>query len=158
MTPAIIEVTPSCSGPNPFPVEVGVALADGRCHCYLIRPEPGWLADSPRPTPIHGLSDELLLQCGTPIQEVAVQLNRLLRGQGVYSQDWGLATTLISRLYYDARAVQLFLIDSLHQILTPALADEWERMQARVRDELALTRHRASSEALSIQKTLSRSA
>lgn len=156
MTPAIIDVTPSGAGPAPFPVEIGVALADGRCHCFLIRPEEHWLRDSPQASPLYGLEQSLLLSHGTPIQEVAIHLNELLRGQSVYCQEWGQATTLISRLFYDARAIQMFMIESLHHILDPVMADEWERLQYKIREEMTMTRHRASSEALMAQKVYNR--
>ena len=87
--PVIIDLEASGFGRGSYPIEVGVALEDGRTRCFLIHPTPEWTHWDKEAEAMHGISRELLLSHGQPVRQVAEQLNELLLYKIVYSDAWG---------------------------------------------------------------------
>ena len=156
MVPVIIDVEASGFGVGSYPIEIGVVLSDRTTHCYLIKPEPVWVHWDVKAESLHGISRELLMEKGQPIREVAECLNRILRGQTVYSDAWSYDSSWIGKLYDEAELMQGFKVETLRRILTDQQLSAWEPTRARVEEELALQRHRASSDAMLIQTVFER--
>ncbi|MBV1872414.1 MAG: hypothetical protein KUG83_07685 [Gammaproteobacteria bacterium] len=154
--PVIIDVEASGFGRGSYPIEIGVALNDHTTHCYLIKPEPEWTHWDKKAESLHGISKELLEDKGRSVGEVAECLNEILVGQLVYSDAWGFDSSWIGKLYDAAELIQGFRVETLRKILTESQLDTWDATKESVREELALQRHRASSDALLIQTIFER--
>jgi len=77
--PAIIDLEASGFGRGSYPIEVGVALADGSVFSELIRPPEHWVHWSEDAEAIHGITRPQLMEHGKTPREVAMQLNDLLK-------------------------------------------------------------------------------
>lgn len=78
-----------------YPIEIAWARTGGECRAYLIKPTDKLVAHTnwdPVSQSIHGLSRELLEQCGMPIDEVVSNLNKDLADETILSDapshDW----------------------------------------------------------------------
>lgn len=151
--PSFIDVEASGLGRGSYPIEVGVCLPDGACHCWLIRPAPQWRTWDPSAERIHGLSQALLARHGRPIRTVAAKLNEVLAGQVVYSDAWGNDMPWVAALFEEAGVIQRFRIEALRSIVPEAQLERWNPVRKRIETELSLERHRASSDALALQQT-----
>lgn len=154
--PSIIDVEASGFGPHSYPIEIGVALANGKRHAVLVRPAPWWTHWDPEAEKIHRVTRTLLKQRGRPVADVASALNRWLDGQTVYSDGWVVDKPWIDHLFYAAKSTRLFSVSPLEMILTETQMRHWHDTQTRVIRELNLDRHRASTDALIIQETYCR--
>ena len=151
---AILDIEASGFGRGSYPIEIGVAAADGRLFCGLVRPEPDWLHWDVAAEGLHGITRELLQRHGHPAAWMAAQLNELLGGQTVYCDGWGQDYPWLSRLF-DAAGVQpAFRLDDLRGLLSESDAQRWRGVTDAVRARQQLTRHRASSDARVLQLAL----
>jgi hypothetical protein len=153
MRPNIIDIEASGFGFESYPIEIGVVLSNGQKYCSLIKPEKNWSYWDQDAELVHGLSLELLYLHGKPVQTVAWDLNQFLRNQTVYSDGWVLDKPWLTRLFYQAGIAPVFFISSLEYILKEPQMAIWTVTQKQVINDLALQRHRASTDALIIQET-----
>jgi hypothetical protein len=153
MTPIIIDVEASGFGQGSYPVEVGLALADGSRHCYLITPARQWRNWDAEAEKIHGISREMLLTHGRPIQDVAWRLNELLNRKTVYSDAWSFDMSWVGKLYDAANMRQTFRVADIAELLDEDQQARWSETKSAVAAELALHRHRASGDARILQET-----
>ncbi|PPD18724.1 MAG: hypothetical protein CTY18_05740 [Methylomonas sp.] len=151
--PNIIDFEASGFGFDSYPIEVGVVLNDGRKYCALIKPAEDWQYWDPNAESIHGLSLEVLWSYGKPINLVARELNVFLENKTVYSDGWVVDKPWLSRLFCQSGLTPSFFLSSLEYILKEPQMEIWTQTQHQIMSELALTRHRASSDALVIQET-----
>jgi len=156
--PTIIDLEASGFGTNSYPIEIGVALADGRTVCYLICPQADWDHWDPSCEELHGLTRDQLLQFGRPAVEVANNLNQLLGTQTVYSDAWGYDLAWLSLLFECAGVRQYFKLDALQSLFNERQYAMWNQTLEDVFAEYAFSRHRASNDALAIQMAFERSA
>jgi len=154
--PAIIDVEASGLGPESYPIEIGVVLSSGEGYCSLILPALNWKYWDPVAEKIHGISREELLAHGKSVSEVALDLNRLLRGQTVYSDGWVVDQPWITRLFFEASISREFFFSPLESILSEEQMAVWHEIKKDVIEEGKLKRHRASADAWIIQETYSR--
>lgn len=154
--PIVIDVEASGFGRGSYPIEVGVALADGRTACFLVRPESDWTHWDPAAARLHGISRELLARKGRPVAEVAAALNDLLGDAVVYSDAWGMDSSWIALLFDRAGMRQRFRLETLAGLLDEAQCAVWADARRAVCADMQLTRHRASADALLIQRTVLR--
>lgn len=152
--PVIIDLEASGFGRGSYPIEVGVALEDGRTHCFLIRPAPGWTHWDVEAEAMHGISRELLIGHGRPVKEVAEQLNELLLYKMVYSDAWGHDQSWLALLFETAGLPRRFRVESLRCLLAETHLDYWQTEKAAALHSLKNARHRASNDALVLQRTL----
>jgi hypothetical protein len=155
--PAVIDVEASGFGAGSYPIEVGMVLANGRSHCYLIRPAPTWTHWDPEAEAVHGIRRDILESRGAAVAEVARTLNQILRGQTVYSDAWGHDRSWLARLFEEAEVSQHFRLESLRSLLTDSQLERWQGTRERVIREVGQMRHRASVDALIVQQTFLRS-
>ena len=156
LRPAIIDFEASGFGIESYPIEVGVALSSGQKYCTLIKPACNWSYWDQKAEHVHGLSVEDLRAHGKPIHLVARELNAFLMDSTVYSDGWVVDKSWLSKLYYQCAMSPSFFLSPLEIILKEAQMDIWTQTKLQVIADLALTRHRASSDALIIQETFVR--
>lgn len=153
VVPAVIDLEASGFGGNSYPIEVGFALPDGRLECTLIRPEPEWTHWDESAYSVHGISRELLLAFGKPVDQVALWLNKQLKGMTVYSDAWGHDYAWLAVLFDAANMAPSFKLDHLASIMPECEAARWNELHQEIELELGLKRHRASNDALMLQRT-----
>jgi hypothetical protein len=153
MVPTIIDIEASAFGAGSYPIEVGIALPDGATRCFLIRPEPEWTRWDPASEAAHGICRELLEQRGLPVTAIAGSLNHILGRDTVYSDAWGFDSSWLGLLFHHADIMPSFRIEALPALLSEEQTRIWHPVKQEVLEEMALERHRASSDALIIQKT-----
>ena len=152
--PVVIDLEASGFGRGSYPIEVGVALKDGSTRCFLIRPAPGWTHWDPEAEAMHGISRDLLMSHGRSVHEVAEQLNELLLYKMVYSDAWGHDQSWLALLFDAAGLPRRFRVESLRCLLEESHLDYWESEKATALHGLQNVRHRASNDALVLQRTL----
>lgn len=156
LVPAVLDFEASGLGAGSYPIEVGYVLADGSSFCSLIRPEPDWVSWSDDAEQLHGISRSLLFQSGRPVLEIARMLNEQLASLTLYSDAWGNDFTWLSLMFESAGLVPRFRLQPLHALLSEQQQRFWNAARTEVSSELALARHRASSDALILQQTFLR--
>jgi hypothetical protein len=159
--PAFIDVEASGLGGRSYPIEVGLITPEGSMYCSLIAPDPHWVGDGDAAWDeaaerVHGITRAILKIHGKPLLEVARDLNRIARGLTLFSDAWGNDYPWLSRLFDAADMPMRFQLESLRTLLDEAEAARWAAAKAEVIAELKLTRHRASSDARILQRTLVR--
>lgn len=154
--PNVIDIEASGFGFDSYPIEVGVVLANGQKYCALIKPASDWSYWDVQAEQVHGLSRETLISSGKPISLVASELNDFLAGKTVYSDGWVVDKPWLSRLFYQCGVQPGFYLSALEMILKEAQMDIWSQTKRQVIQDLALMRHRASTDALIIQETYAR--
>ncbi|MFG6412977.1 hypothetical protein ACG02S_03585 [Roseateles sp. DC23W] len=152
--PAILDIEASGFGRGSYPIEVGLAGADGALFCGLICPEPDWLHWDSTAEGLHGISRELLQRHGHAASWMAEQLNTRLRGQTVYCDGWAQDYPWLARLYDAVGRQPSFRLDDLRRLLSEDEAKRWRAVTEAVRERQQLTRHRASSDARVLQLAL----
>ena len=148
--PPFIDVEASGLGRGSYPVEVGIVLADGTRHCWLIRPAATWTHWDSSAERIHGIPRSRLNSLGRPAREVAGALNERLAGQTAYSDAWGNDMPWLAKLFDEAEMVQHFRLESVRALLDDAQAAAWHATKDRLLRQLPCVRHRASSDAMMI--------
>jgi len=152
--PVVIDLEASGFGRGSYPIEVGVALEDGSTRCFLIRPAPGWTHWDPEAEAMHGITRDLLMSHGRSANEVAEQLNELLLYKMVYSDAWGHDQSWLALLFDTAGLPRRFRVESLRCLLQEDHLDYWHTEKAAALRGLKNVRHRASNDALVLQRTL----
>jgi hypothetical protein len=154
--PAVLDIEASGFGRRSYPIEVGCILPDGQTFCTLIRPEPDWVHWDPEAEKLHHISRELAETVGRSALDVAQLLNTHLRGQTVYSDGWANDFTWIGALFEAVDMSPYFKLENLRSLLNEDEAARWHAVKAQVAQELGEQRHRASSDARVLQRTLQR--
>jgi hypothetical protein len=156
LRPNIIDIEASGFGVDSYPIEVGIVLSTGEKYCALIKPADDWLYWDKQAELVHGLSLEALRLNGKPINTVTRELNTFLGNKTVYSDGWVVDKPWLSRLFYRSGLTPSFFVSSLEYILKESQMEIWTETHRQVMADLALDRHRASTDALVIQETYAR--
>jgi hypothetical protein len=151
--PIVIDVEASGFGRGSYPIEVGVVMADGTRHCYLVTPSRDWTAWDEQAEAVHGISRRQLSDFGSPADDVAWRLNELLRGQTVYSDAWSFDMSWLGKLFEEVGMAQAFRVADVAELLDEATRRRWHHVKESVVSELGLKRHRASIDAQVVQQT-----
>jgi hypothetical protein len=151
--PIVIDVEASGFGRGSYPIEVGMALADGSRHCYLVTPTDDWTAWDDTAEAVHGISRQLLAEFGRPVEEVASELNALLRGRTVYTDAWSFDMSWLGKLFDAADVHQAFRVADIAELLDEGHRGRWHPVKEAVMRELGVERHRASIDAQVVQQT-----
>ncbi|MCH9671648.1 MAG: hypothetical protein K0U93_09390 [Gammaproteobacteria bacterium] len=155
-TPTVIDVEASGFGRGSYPIEIGFVRGDGESQCHLVRPRPEWTHWDPQAEALHGISRDTLERFGRDVREVAAALNEALDATTVYSDAWGNDRTWLAVLFDAAGMAQRFKIETLRILLSEAETDIWNQTKRDVLENLELERHRASTDALVLQRTYQR--
>lgn len=151
--PTVIDLEASGFGSNSYPIEVGFVLPNGRLECTLVRPEPTWTHWDESAYAVHGITRELLLAFGRPVDQVASWLNKQLHNMTVYSDAWGHDYAWLAVLFDAANMTPSFKLEHLASITPECTSARWNQLHHDVEIELGLKRHRASNDALMLQRT-----
>jgi len=151
--PTIIDIEASGFGAGSYPIEIGFITSEGERFCSLIRPPDHWTHWDEQAAAVHGIDRDLLQEKGKPVIEVARELNRRLAGRTVYSDAWFYDYTWLAVLFEEAGFSSDFRLEHIYSLLHEAEVQAWPTALADVERELALPRHRASSDALILQQT-----
>lgn len=151
--PPIIDLEASGFGRGSYPIEVGFALENRDIHSFLIKPEDDWTHWSEEAQQIHGISREQLQAEGMCIEDIALKLNQLLRGQTLYSDAWSYDSSWIGRLFDSAGIIQRFRIETINKLLKPEQVEFWHPTKEAVLQEIGLKAHRAAIDVQVLQET-----
>lgn len=151
--PFIIDIEASGFGPHSYPIEVGLALELGTKFCSLITPAKDWTHWDAAAEKVRRVPRDILETHGKPATQVALSLNALLGYSTVYSDGWVVDKPWLIELFSQTGVSQQFAISPLEMILSEHQMGIWRDVKEQVTSELALTRHRASFDALIIQET-----
>jgi hypothetical protein len=151
--PFIIDVEASGFGPLSYPIEIGVAMEQGRRFSTLIMPPDEWIYWNEQAEKTHGITREILAKHGRPLKEVAGKLNDLLENKFVYSDGWVVDKPWITQLFASARMPQFFTVSAIETILSEAQMNIWHEIKDQFIQKNYLKRHRASIDAMIIQET-----
>ncbi len=156
--PTILDVEASGFGRGSYPIEIGLARADGTHSALLIRPLDEWIHWDPKAELLHGITRDQLMQEGHSPLEVARWLNDELREVGVaYSDSWGYDSSWVGRLFNDVDLLPGFRLESLRRLLDECQLARWNATKARVEVEAGIHRHRAGEDVRLLQQTYLRS-
>jgi hypothetical protein len=151
--PIVIDVEASGFGRGGYPIEIGLAMPDDRTHCFLVRPAPSWTHWDPAAEAVHHIRRDILVSRGRPVTEVAESLNAILDGRTVYSDAWGHDSSWVALLFEEADRPQRFRVEALRGLLSDSELADWHARRGQVERSLGALRHRASVDALVIQRT-----
>lgn len=151
--PIVIDVEASGFGRGGYPIEIGLAMPDDRTHCFLVRPAPSWTHWDPAAEAVHRIRRDILLSHGRPVRDVAERLNAILEGQTVYSDAWGHDSSWVALLFEEADLPQRFRVEALRGLLSDPELAAWHTRRGQVERSIGAARHRASVDALVIQRT-----
>ena len=154
--PAVMDIEASGFGQSSYPIEIGFVLPDGETYCSLIRPAPGWTHWDAEAERLHRITLETARKHGRDAREVAEVLNERLRGLTLYCDGWAHDYVWLNVLFEAAEMTPSFRLDNLRGLLTEREAAHWEVVKKQVTTEMRLQRHRASSDAKILQRTLIR--
>lgn len=154
--PAVLDIEASGFGRDSYPVEVGFVLPDGQTYCTLIRPAPDWTHWDPAAEKLHHIPLATVIKHGRDVAEVARQLNARLCGLTIYCDGWAHDYVWLNVLFDAAGLTPSFKLDNLRALLTEQEAAFWGIVKKQITTEMRLPRHRASSDAKILQRTLMR--
>ncbi len=151
--PNIIDVEASGFGAGSYPIEVGIALDNGKRYCTLIIPETDWVHWDEKAQKVHNITREKLRTYGKSIAVVTAELNELFHGKTLYSDGWVVDKPWLTLLFDRAGKSMEFYVSPLELILSEDQMDIWHDTKNKVMQEMNLMRHRASNDASIIQET-----
>ena len=151
-----LDIEASGLAPESYPIEVGIALANGQCWCGLIKPEHDWQYWSNEAAAIHQIDRHDLQTVGKSVKDIALILNEQLHNQIVYSDCWVLDERWLRRLFTAARIEPTFRLRDIMHILKEEQFETWEAVKQNIAGELDITRHRATNDARILQQAFYR--
>lgn len=151
--PNIIDIEASGFGPDSYPIEIGVIRSDGARYCKLIKPFSDWSHWDKEAEIMHGISRELLASVGLSGVQVCLDLNEFIGAQTTYSDCWVVDSPWLNKLFDRAQIELSFRISSIEMILKESQYAAWDQIKLNIASEFNIQRHRASNDALIIQKT-----
>jgi hypothetical protein len=152
--PCTLDIEASGFGRHSYPIEVGYVLPTGQAVCMLVKPDSAWTHWDVAAERVHGITRGALQERGRSAREVAQALNRDLAGRTVYCDGWAHDYTWMGALFEAADASPHFKLESARGLLNEQQLPLLDAQQQRARQELGLQRHRASSDALVLQRAL----
>ena len=154
MLPILLDIEASGFGRGSYPIEVGLARADGSTCAFLIQPLEEWTHWDPKAELLHGISRGRLHREGHPVIEVARWLNDELASAGIaYSDSWGYDNTWLSLLFHHAGMLPRFRLEALRRLLDESQLERWGAMKETIIRERGIQRHRAGEDARLLQLT-----
>ena len=149
--PNIIDIEASGFGAESYPIEVGVVLADGRRYCRLIIPLNSWQHWSEEAQALHGISRQLLLDKGLSVYQICDDLNSLLQGRTLHSDNWVVDYPRLKKLFEAAQQPMKFSVSPMEMVLNERQMAHWTNVRMQIKESYLSNRRRASSDAAFIQ-------
>lgn len=155
--PTLLDIEASGFGRGSYPIEIGLARADGSVCAFLIQPLDEWTHWDPKAELLHGISRARLEREGYPVRQVARWLNDELSEIGIaYSDSWGYDNTWMSLLFHHAGMLPAFRLEALRRLLSESQLERWSDTKETIIEEQGIHRHRAGEDALLLQQTYQR--
>ena len=151
--PIVLDIEASGFGSGSYPIEVGLALGDGRLLARLIKPLDHWTHWQESAEQVHGISRRRLFEEGVDPRELAIELNSLLENQMVYTDGWGVDRSWLALLFHEAGVIQRFKLESIYTLLSEEQLDDWSDHRDQVLERTGMVLHRAGTDALIVQDT-----
>lgn len=148
-----MDIEASGFGPESYPIEIGVVRSDGARYCKLIKPFDDWCHWDLAAENLHGISKSLLHQKGIPGVQICLELNDFIRSEPTYSDGWVVDSPWLVKLYDRSQIEIGFRLSSLEMILKETQYDVWDEAKASILRRINIQRHRASNDAMLIQRT-----
>lgn len=157
MLPTLLDIEASGFGRGSYPIEIGLARADGSSCAFLVQPQAEWTHWDPKAELLHGITRGRLIREGHPVIEVARWLNDELAEIGVaYSDSWGYDNTWLSLLFHHAGMLPCFRLEALRRLLCERQLQLWKATKEALIRECGIQRHRAGEDARLLQLTFER--
>lgn len=137
-----------CHGRS-FPIEVGIAGADGRSRSWLIRPHDDWTGWdwTAEAQSLHGLTRAQLDRDGVPADRVLAELTAAVGGRRVIADSY-LDATWLGTLANAAGTVPPICIGHIEEVIDQLGADDAAIARAEsLVNARSFTRHRAGGDA-----------
>lgn len=155
--PTLLDIEASGFGRGSYPIEIGLARADGSTCAFLVQPLDEWTHWDPKAELLHGISRGRLQREGYPVRQVARWLNDELGEIGIaYSDSWGYDNTWLSLLFHHAGMLPAFRLEALRILLSESQQALWSRTKEALILEQGIHRHRAGEDARLLQLTYQR--
>lgn len=155
--PTLLDIEASGFGRGSYPIEIGLARADGSTCAFLVQPLEEWTHWDPKAELLHGISRGRLQREGHPVRQVARWLNDELGEVGIaYSDSWGYDNTWLSLLFHHAGMLPAFRLEALRILLSESQQALWSRTKEALILERDIHRHRAGEDARLLQLTYQR--
>ena len=155
--PTLLDIEASGFGRGSYPIEIGLARADGSTCAFLVQPLDEWTHWDPKAELLHGISRGRLQREGHPVRQVARWLNDELGEVGIaYSDSWGYDNTWLSLLFHHAGMLPAFRLEALRILLSESQQALWSRTKEALILEQDILRHRAGEDARLLQLTYQR--
>ncbi|CAM4187065.1 hypothetical protein VRRI112168_17290 [Vreelandella rituensis] len=155
--PTVLDIEASGFGRGSYPIEIGLARADGSSCAFLIQPLDEWTHWDPKAELLHGIPRERLIREGYPVRQVACWLNDEMEGiDKAYSDSWGYDNTWLSLLFHHAGMLPHFRLEALRILLNEAQQAMWSDTKEAIITECGIHRHRAGEDARLLQLTYQR--
>ncbi|ALM53876.1 hypothetical protein [Halomonas huangheensis] len=155
--PTLLDIEASGFGRGSYPIEIGIARADGSCCAFLIQPLEEWTHWDAKAELLHGISRARLEREGYPLRHVARWLNDELHEIGIaYSDSWGYDNTWLSLLFHHAGMLPAFRLEALRRLLNEEQMAMWSDVKESTIDRGNIRRHRAGDDARLLQLTYAR--
>lgn len=150
----VIDIEASGLGSASYPIEIGIALANGTQHSWLIRPVADWDHWCTQAESVHGISREQLLEQGVSVREVCEALNHYCQTRTLYSDCWVYDNSWLHLLFVSAGIRQTFSLSPIERELDEQSLDTYSAFKKRAQRLLDLPPHRAGNDARIIQAAL----
>lgn len=147
-----IDVEASGFGEASYPIEVGY-VHENKKFCALIKPLPEWTHWDPSAEKLHGISRQLLEQHGKPADAVCRLMNEELAHKTLYTDAWANDKVWLWKLFSSCQQVPRFTLESVRKIIDEDNVALWHSEKNKIVAGQKITRHRASNDALVLQKT-----
>ncbi|GED23006.1 hypothetical protein QWY79_05920 [Halomonas sabkhae] len=155
--PTLLDIEASGFGRGSYPIEIGLARADGSVCAFLVHPLDEWTHWDPKAELLHGISRARLEREGYPVRQVARWLNDELSDIGIaYSDSWGYDNTWMSLLFHHAGMLPAFRLEALRRLLSETQMERWSDTKEAIIREQGVLRHRAGEDARLLQLTYQR--
>ena len=151
--PVIIDIEASGFGAGSYPIEVGYVDRCGKPWCSLITPHDDWLHWNKTAEMLHHISRDMLVAHVKSTALVANHLNDTFMNQTIYSDSWLHDFTWLNCLFHAANVSPHFKFQDLRVVLTPFQQSLWHNAKEDVLNQLQISRHLASADALVLQMT-----
>ena len=102
---------------------------------------------------LHGITREMLNNHGLSPIRVCHELNHFLSNTQVYSDGWVVDNPWLIKLYAASGVEMSFTCRALDYVLNETQMEYWHQVKSDIEDHTKDSRHRASTDALIIQKT-----
>lgn len=155
--PTLLDIEASGFGRGSYPIEIGLARADGSCCAFLVQPLEEWTHWDPKAELLHGISRARLKREGAPVVQVARWLNDELHDVGMaYSDSWGYDSSWLALLFHHAGMLPSFRLEALRILLSEPQLALWHQTREALVKEQGIQRHRAGEDARLLQLTYQR--